>query len=67
MQLADYILFACPKCGLVRYAKEGQKTAKCLRCSHQIQINPQKIRVLARAKNVKDAVELVKIYKIKGE
>jgi len=63
--LADYVIFACPRCGLVRYAKDGQKTAKCLRCNYQIQIDPQKIRILAKAKNVRDAIDLVKVYKVR--
>ncbi|MEM2273238.1 MAG: DUF1922 domain-containing protein [Candidatus Bathyarchaeia archaeon] len=61
----DYIIFACPKCTSIRYAKEDQKTAKCLKCGYQMQIHPNKIVILARAKNVKEAVEKVKILKIK--
>ncbi len=61
-----YIVFACPKCGYIRYAREGQKTAKCLRCGYQIQISIRKIRVLARVRDVRKAVELVKLYKVKG-
>ncbi len=49
---------------MIRYAKEGQKTAKCLKCGYQIQVNPYKIRVLARAKNVREAIEIVKLFKI---
>lgn len=64
--LANYMVFACPKCKLIRYAKEGQKTAKCVGCGHQIQLNPYKIKVLARAKNVREATELVKLFKIKA-
>ncbi|MEM2092005.1 MAG: DUF1922 domain-containing protein [Candidatus Bathyarchaeia archaeon] len=63
--MTDYIIFACPRCGMVRYAREGQKTARCLKCGYQIQIDTQKIRILARAKNVRDAIDLTKIYKAK--
>ncbi|MBS7639096.1 MAG: DUF1922 domain-containing protein [Candidatus Bathyarchaeia archaeon] len=63
--MTDYIIFACPRCGMVRYAREGQKTARCLKCGYQIQIDAQKIRILARAKNVRDAIDLTKIYKAK--
>ncbi|MEM1586231.1 MAG: DUF1922 domain-containing protein [Candidatus Bathyarchaeia archaeon] len=63
--LDDYIIFACPKCKSIRYAKEGQKTAKCLRCGYQIQIRPNKIAILARAKDASEAVETVKILKVK--
>lgn len=63
--MAGYIVFACPKCKTIRYAREGQKTAKCLKCGYQIQISPQKIRILARAKDTRDAVEIVKVLKAK--
>ncbi|MEM2430776.1 MAG: DUF1922 domain-containing protein [Candidatus Bathyarchaeia archaeon] len=63
--MTSYIIFACPKCGLIRYAKDGQKTAKCLGCNYQIQIDPQKIKIIAKVRDVRDAIELVKVYKIK--
>lgn len=59
----DYIIFACPKCNTVRYAKERQKTAKCLKCGCQIQIHLSKIVILARAKNAREAIEIVKALK----
>jgi predicted RNA-binding Zn-ribbon protein involved in translation (DUF1610 family) len=62
-----YIIFICPRCGLARYAREGQKTAKCLGCGCQIQISPQKVKILARAKNVGEAIEIVKSYKVKDK
>lgn len=61
----NYIVFACPKCKSIRYAREGQKTAKCLRCGYQIQIHPNKIVILARAKDIREAVEIVKVLKVK--
>jgi len=61
--LADYIIFNCPKCGLVRYAREGQKTARCPGCNYQIRIDPEKIRVLVKVRDVRDAIEIVKAYK----
>ncbi|MEM2913282.1 MAG: DUF1922 domain-containing protein [Candidatus Bathyarchaeia archaeon] len=63
----NYIVFICPRCGLARYAKEGQKTAKCLGCGYQIQINPQKIRIIAKAENMEEAINIVKFYKIRGK
>lgn len=63
--LDDYIVFACPRCRTIRYAKEGQKTAKCLKCGYQMQIHPDKIVVLARAKDAREALETVKILKVK--
>lgn len=58
-----YIVFVCPRCRLVRYAKEWQKTAACLKCGYRI--NPAKVRIIARAKTVNEAIEIVKLYKIK--
>jgi len=61
-----YIVFICPKCGSVRYAKEGQRTAKCLKCGYQIKIAPTKVKIIARTRSVDEAIEIVKLYKIKG-
>lgn len=61
--MVNYIVFACPKCGMVRYAREGQKTAKCLKCGYQIRMGISEVRVLTRAKDARDAVEHVKLYK----
>lgn len=63
----NYIVFICPRCGLARYAKKGQRTAKCLGCGYRIQINPQKIRIIAKAENLKEAINIVKFYKIRGK
>jgi len=63
--LNDYVVFACPKCNTVRYAKERQKTARCLKCGYQIQIHPSKVVILARAKNAREAIEIVKVLKAK--
>lgn len=63
--LDNYIIFACPKCGSIRYAREGQKTAKCMKCGYQIQVNPRKIKVLAKARDAREAVEAVKVFKAK--
>ncbi|MEM2577722.1 MAG: DUF1922 domain-containing protein [Candidatus Bathyarchaeia archaeon] len=63
--LGGYIIFACPKCRMIRYVREGQKTAKCLKCGCQVKIHPDKILILARAKDAKEAVEMVKALKAK--
>lgn len=63
----NYIVFICPRCGLARYAKEGRKTAKCLGCGYRIQINPQKIRIIAKAESVEEAINIVKFHKIRGK
>lgn len=62
-----YIVFICPKCGAARYAKEGRRTARCLKCGYQIKISPIKVKIIARTKTVNEAIEIVKLYKIKGK
>jgi len=46
-----------------RYAREGQKTAKCFYCGLQIKISPTKIRILARTEDPRTAREIVEKYK----
>ncbi len=64
-RLSPYLIFLCPKCGSVRYAREGQRTAKCFECGQTVPLGFGKIRVLLRVSNAKDAVEAVKTYKMK--
>lgn len=59
----DYIIFACPRCGTIRYAKEGQKTARCLKCGYQMQVHPDKVKVFGKARDSREAVEIVKALK----
>ncbi|MEM2110577.1 MAG: DUF1922 domain-containing protein [Candidatus Bathyarchaeia archaeon] len=60
-----YLIIACPRCGSIRYAKDNQKTAECLKCGYQITLNSLKTRILMRTRNVKEAIEAVKKYKMK--
>ena len=61
-----YLVILCPKCGSVRYVKEGQKTALCLRCDYRIILNPLKIRILLRTESREAALEAVKKYKMRA-
>ena len=61
-----YIVLLCPRCGSVRYAKEGQKTAQCLRCGYKIPLNPLKVKILLRTRSREAAVEAVKRFKVKA-
>ncbi|RLI13486.1 DUF1922 domain-containing protein [Candidatus Bathyarchaeota archaeon] len=61
--MGRYIIFLCPRCGMPRYAREGQKTAKCFYCGLQIRISSARIRVLARAEDSRTAREIVEKYK----
>ena len=46
-----------------RYAREGQKTAKCFYCGFQIKISSIKIRILARTEDSRTAREIVEKLK----
>ncbi|RJS90189.1 DUF1922 domain-containing protein [Candidatus Bathyarchaeota archaeon] len=58
-----YIVFLCPRCGMPRYAKEGQKTAKCFFCGFRIPLDPRKTRILFRVESSRAAREIVEKYK----
>ncbi|MEM3745472.1 MAG: DUF1922 domain-containing protein [Candidatus Bathyarchaeia archaeon] len=62
-KLTKYVVFGCPRCGSIRYAREGQKTARCPKCNYQIQIKMEKIKILAKVEDVRDAIDIVKAYK----
>jgi DNA-directed RNA polymerase subunit M/transcription elongation factor TFIIS len=65
--MKDYLVFLCPKCGTVRYARESQKTAKCLKCGYTIQIRNHRMRILFRSNEVKKAKEKVQKLKEKAK
>jgi len=48
-----------------RYAREGQRTAKCFSCGFQISLEPSRIRILLRTENSRIAREAVEKYKEK--
>ncbi|MEM1515489.1 MAG: DUF1922 domain-containing protein [Candidatus Bathyarchaeia archaeon] len=63
--MSGYIVFACPRCKTIRYARRNQKTAKCLKCGYQIHIQPNKITILARANDAREVIEIIKVLKVK--
>ncbi len=63
--MSGYLVFICPRCGSLRYAREDQKTAKCLLCDYSVSLNFQKTRILARVKNAKEAVAVLQDFKMK--
>ena len=60
-----YLVFMCPRCGSIRYAKEGQKTARCFECSYQISLDSTKVRILAKAEKSRDATAAVQELKMR--
>lgn len=60
-----YLIFMCPKCGSIRYAKEGQKTARCFECGYQIPLDPTKVRILAKAERSKEVIAAVQELKMR--
>jgi DNA-directed RNA polymerase subunit M/transcription elongation factor TFIIS len=55
----------CPRCGSIRYAREGQKTARCFECGYQIPLDPTKARILARAEKIRGAIAAVQELKMR--
>ena len=60
-----YLIFICPRCGAIRYAREGQKTARCFECGYQVPLDPTKVRVLAKAEKSKEAIAVVQELKMR--
>ncbi len=60
-----YLVFMCPKCGSIRYAKEDQNTAKCFGCGYQIPLHPAKVRILAKVKRSREAIATVRELKMR--
>jgi hypothetical protein len=48
-----------------RYAREGQKTAKCFRCGYLIPISSHRVRILLKTRRLEVAKETVKRCKEK--
>jgi len=63
--LEGYLVFVCPRCGAVRYAKEGQKAAQCFRCGFRIPLGSPKTRILVKTRTVDEAIEAVRSYKMR--
>lgn len=59
-----YLVFMCPKCGSIRFAREGQKTAICFKCGYQIPLDPPKVRILAKAERSREAIAAVQELKM---
>ncbi|MCS7119862.1 MAG: DUF1922 domain-containing protein [Candidatus Bathyarchaeota archaeon] len=60
-----YLIFSCPRCGAVRYAKQGQRTAECFTCGLKISIQDSRTKVLLRTDRLDEAIEAVKKYKMR--
>ena len=60
-----YLVLMCPRCGSIRYAREGQKTAKCFECGYQIPLDPTKVRILAKAEKSREAIAAVQELKMR--
>lgn len=64
--MGGYVVFLCPRCGLPRYARIGQKSAKCFGCGGRIVLSSHNIRILLKTRDVNEAIEAVKRYKEKA-
>lgn len=63
--MGRYVVFVCPRCGVPRYAGEGQKTAKCFYCGLLIRLDSARTRILLRAETLRAAREAVEKYKMR--
>ncbi|MCK4953433.1 DUF1922 domain-containing protein [Candidatus Bathyarchaeota archaeon] len=59
-----YLVFMCPRCGSLRYARENQKTAGCFKCGYRMTVDPTKIRILFKTDKSEEAIAAVQKYKI---
>ena len=55
----------CPRCGSLRYARNGQKTALCFKCGYRMTINPFKIRILFKTAKIEEARAALEKHKMK--
>jgi len=60
-----YLVFVCLRCGAVRYAKAGQKSALCFGCGYRVTIDSTKIRILFKTRDREKAMEAVQGYKMR--
>ncbi len=60
-----YLVFMCPRCGSLRYAKEGQKTARCFKCKYQVPINPRRIKIVYKTDSREQAIIALQKLKMK--
>lgn len=60
-----YLVFMCPRCGAIRYARKGQKTAGCFECGYQIPLDATKVRILARVEKSREAIAAVQELKMR--
>jgi len=59
-----YLVFICPRCGAIRYAKEGTRTAECFGCGFHVPIIASRVQILFRTTRREEAIEFVKRYKM---
>ena len=61
--IPQYLIIVCPKCGLVQYVKEGQKSRKCPNSKCRKVINPQRVIIYAHSSDIHQAVRMVQHIK----
>jgi len=59
-----HLVFRCPKCGSLRYAKEGQKRALCFKCGYQIPVDLRRIRILYKTAKREEAIIIIQQLKM---
>jgi len=59
-----YLVFMCSRCGSLRYARKGQKTALCFKCGYRMTGDPFKIRILFKTARIEEARAALEKYKM---
>lgn len=59
------MVFMSPRCGPLRYARKGQKTARCFKCRYRVPIDPQKIRIVYKTDRRQQAIAALQELKMR--
>jgi len=59
----EFIIFKCPYCKLIQYAKKNQKTKTCSKC--QKKINLKKVWIRAKTNDIQETVKIIQNIKFK--
>ena len=61
--IPHYLIIVCPKCGLVQYVREDQKSRKCPNSKCGKLINPRRVIIYAHSSDIHQAVKIVQQIK----
>lgn len=62
--IPHYLIIVCPKCGLVQYVKEEQKSRRCPNSKCRKIINPRRVIIYTHTSDIHRAVRIVQQIKL---